>query len=94
MPLKHVPPERMYCKEVVIPDSNGNPVGGLTCKKFSPGSQGPGYEPWSRVDPSGQLAPATPVVLVFQETSTGEFIELTAADINTILTTARKEGWL
>lgn len=93
MPLVHVCAKTTHCKEVVIPDSNGNPVGGITCGAWCKGKAPPGYVPWKK--PPGTFFDAVlPVTLVFEDTDTGATVELDKSDFAVIAAAAAKEGWL
>lgn len=92
MPLCH---SKTACKEVVVPDKNGNPIGGLSCASFCDTIKlPPGYEWWeSASSPNANLrAPQRRDVVVLLDTDTGLLYELTRAECRTIMR-AYREKW-
>lgn len=89
MPLCHV---AKYCKEVVIPDKNGNPIGGLTCKDVCEHlGIPPGYTKWTMVKGPGNLrAPEQSVRLL--DTDTGHTVELSFAECREVIKAYRLAG--
>lgn len=72
--------QRRYCKEVVIPDKKGKPVGGLTCGSFKVGQQPPGYEPWDR--------PGQPDDGIVVAIDADQAVELTRDDVRALVAMA------
>lgn len=86
MPLVHV---ELMCKEVVIPDKKGKPIGGLTCKYLE--KPGNGYTPWNlKKKPSGQLDSYSEPELHFMDTDTGEILSLGLSEATVICLALRK----
>lgn len=89
MPLCHT---KTYCKDVVIPDKDGKPIGGITCKEIceSLGEKPPpGYTPWNPAMEEPGRAPGLGV-LVFTDTDTGESVALTQQELRTIIRLASR----
>lgn len=88
MPLCHA---SKACKEVVIPDKNGNPIGGLTCSSFCNNVKlPPGYEWWDRRVSPGLAA--APRVVRMLDTDSGLVVELTFAECRAIIRAYREAG--
>lgn len=91
MPLCHA---AKACKEVVIPDKNGNPIGGLTCSSFCNNVKlPPGYEWWTAVDgATDALASAPPGTVRLLDTDTGDIVQLTFAECRAVMRAYRMAG--
>lgn len=87
---------KTICKEVVIPDKNGNPIGGLTCKDICNHlGVPPGWKEWTAVAGEYDLTAAMPLPrdrLRVMDMNTGVVIELTRAEAR-FITRAARERW-
>lgn len=93
MPLCHT---KQACKEVVIPDKNGNPLGGLTCASFCDTIKlPPGYEWWElSTGPNAKLrAPRRPRdTVTLLDTDTGLMHEFSREECLAVMR-AYREKW-